>query len=371
MEGLVHYILFALFQVCFVIQLYFLFSYLKLKENNSYTSINTQNFPISVIICARNEAQNLQENLPIVLAQDYPDFEVVVVNDCSIDDTPNILNQLKNIYPNLKVVTVTEHKRFKTGKKFALTMGIKAAKNEHLLLTDADCKLSSNSWVQLMQEGFSDQKQIVLGYSPYQKKRGLLNLFIRFETVKTAVNYLSSALNNKPYMGVGRNLAYTKSLFFGSKGFASHMHVLSGDDDLFVNQNANRFNTTIQIDPKAQTHSETKTSLKAYYRQKKRHMGVGKHYKTKNKVLITLDALSGFLFYALLIALLFLKFEMWIVIGIFIFRLLAQLLVYSVIFKKLCAADLIWWFPLLDLFYYIYINIFGVIGSVTKNLKWK
>lgn len=371
MEVPIHYILFALFQVCFVIQLYFLFSYLKLKEKNGYTSNNTQKLPISIVICARNEAQNLQENLPSVLAQDYPDFEVVVVNDCSIDDSPHILNQFKNTYHNLKIVTVAEHKRFKTGKKFALTMGIKAAKNEHLLLTDADCKPSSSNWVQLMQERFSDQKQIVLGYSPYQKKQGLLNIFIRFETIKTAINYLSSALNSKPYMGVGRNLAYTKTLFFGSKGFASHMHVLSGDDDLFINQNANRFNTNIQISPEAQTQSETKTSLMAYFRQKRRHMGVGKYYKRKNRVLITLDALSGFLFYASLIALLFLKFEMWIVIGIFIFRLIAQLFIYPVIFKKLSAADLIWWFPLLDLFYYIYLNIFGVIGSITKNLKWK
>lgn len=372
MALLVLYILFALFQVCFVIQLYFLLnSHFSLKNSELTDDLPDRNLPVSVIICARNESQNLQENLPVILTQDYPDFEVIVVNDCSNDDTVHLLNQLKNVYLNLKVVTVTEHKRFKTGKKFALTMGIKASKNEHLLLTDADCRPLSAQWIKLMQAGFSGQKDIVLGYSPYKKTQGFLNTFIRFETVKTAISYLSAALNNKAYMGVGRNLAYTKSLFFRSKGFASHLHLISGDDDLFVNQNANRFNTSVQINPEAQTQSETKDNLAAYYRQKRRHMGVGKYYKKKNRVLITLDALSGFIFYTTLILLLCFKFEPWIVAGIFIFRLLMQCFVYRVIFRKLDVADLIWWFPFLDLFYYVYLNIFGVIGSVTKNLKWK
>lgn len=372
MEVLVHYTLFALFLVCFVVQSSFLiYNHFALKHSAAATPLPTQILPVSVVICARNEAQNLQENLPEILAQDYPDFEVVVVNDCSNDSSSAILDGFKITCPNLKVVTVTEHKRFKTGKKFALTMGIKAAKNEYLLLTDADCKPASHQWIQLMQQGFSDQKEIVLGYSPYQKTGGFLNTFIRFETLKTAINYLSAALNKNPYMGVGRNLAYTKSLFFRSKGFASHLHLLSGDDDLFINQNATAVNTAVQINSGAYTQSETKTTLSAYYRQKRRHMGVGKYYRGKTRFLITLDALSGFLFYVSLMALLFLNFELWIVAGIYIVRLMAQGVVYPKIFKKLDAADLILWFPVLDLFYYIYLNVFGVVGSVTKNLKWK
>ncbi len=372
MESLVPHLLFALFLLCFVIQFYFLvYQHLQLKKTGQAEEFSRQTLPISVIICARNEVQNLQENLPLILTQNYPDFEVVVVNDCSSDNSSHLLEQFTIDYPKLKLVTVSEHRRFKTGKKFALTMGIKAAKNEHLLLTDADCKPNSEHWIQLMQERFTDQKEIVLGYSPYRKTSGSLNTFIRFETIKTAINYLSAALNNNPYMGVGRNLAYTKSLFFRSKGFASHMHLISGDDDLFINQNANAVNTAVQINPESHTFSETKPDLSAYYRQKRRHMGVGKYYKRKNRFLITIDALSGFLFYIFLFVLIFLKFELAIVAGIFIFRLMAQSIIYPVIFKKLDAGDLIWWFPLLDLFYYIYLNVFGMIGSVTKNLKWK
>ncbi len=372
MEVLLPYLLLALFLLCFVVQLYFLISqHLGLKKLDVLATVSAQNLPVSVIICARNEAQNLQQNLPYILNQDYPDFEVVVVNDCSSDESIHILEQFKDQYDNLKLVTVSEHRRFKTGKKFALTMGIKAAKNEHLLLTDADCKPRSEQWVRLMQQGFAGDKEIVLGYSPYQKTGGFLNTFIRFETIKTAISYLSAALNKKPYMGVGRNLAYTKSLFFSSKGFASHMHVLSGDDDLFINQNANAANTAVQIAPGAYTFSETKSNLKAYFRQKKRHMGVGKYYKSKNRVSITLNALSGILFYIFLIVLFCMKIEPVIVATVFIFRLITQSIIYPAMFKKLDASDLVWWFPLLDLFYYLYLNVFGMVGLITKNLRWK
>ncbi|MGI4730048.1 MAG: glycosyltransferase, partial [Janthinobacterium lividum] len=261
-----------------------------MKKLDTQPADSAQQIPVSVIICARNEAENLRQNLPFILNQNYPDFEVVVVNDCSSDDSSYVLDHFKADHSNLKIVTVSEHRRFKTGKKFALTMGIKAAKNEHLLLTDADCLPASENWIQLMQQCFSAEKEIVLGYSPYKKTSGFLNTFVRFETVKTASSYLAAALKNKPYMGVGRNLAYTKSLFFGAKGFAAHMHVLSGDDDLFINQNANAVNTTVQVDAEAHTFSETKTSLRAYYRQKKRHMGVGKYYKRRNRILLTFDA---------------------------------------------------------------------------------
>lgn len=372
MEIDLHYILLILLLICFLVQLYFLvFHHFQLKKVDKNSIVSNQKLPVSVIICARNEAENLQANLPSVLTQNYADFEVIVVNDCSTDDSQDILESFKKIYGNLKIVTVTENKRFKTGKKYALTMGIKAAKNEYLLLTDADCQPSSPNWIELMQEKFSTEKEIILGYSPYRKTGGLLNTFIRFETLKTAISYLSAALNNNPYMGVGRNLSYTKSLFFRSKGFAEHMHLISGDDDLFINKNATKQNTAVQINPDARTHSDAKSTLSSYYRQKRRHMGVGKYYKRINRLKITLDALSGFFFYIFLFILLFAKFELWVVAAVYLFRLIAQCIIYPGIFKNLEVGDLIWYFPLLDLFYYIYLNVFGIVGSVTKNLRWK
>lgn len=327
--------------------------------------------PISVIISARNEAEKLPENLPSVLEQDYPDFEVILVNDCSFDDSELVLKELSEKYTHLKVVTLTENERHKTGKKFALTIGIKAAKNEHLLFTDADCKPASDKWIAHMAANFTGDTQIVLGYSPYYRTKGFLNSLIRFETAKTAINYLSAALAGNPYMGIGRNLAYTKTLFFKNKGFASHMHVMSGDDDLFVNQNATPDNTAIEMHPDAFTYSPAKNTFASFFVQKRRHMGVGKLYKNNHRRMLSFDALTGFLFYILLISSLVLAYDPLPALGLFIFRLIAQLVVYSKTFSRLDVKNLLWYLPFLDLVYYVYLNIFGLIGTFIKTTQWK
>ena len=372
MENYIKEALFLLFQLCFIIQLYYLVSnHSRLTGYNPLEEMMPVTIPISVIISARNEAKNLTAYLPYILAQNYPDFEVIVVNDCSYDRSDEVLEEMEKRYPHLKVVTITEHDRFKTGKKFALTLGIKAAKHEHLLFTDADCEPASVNWITRMAANFTTPAQIVLGYSPYTRSRNFLNPFIRFETLKSAINYLSSALNSDPYMGVGRNLAYTKTLFFNVKGFASHMHVMSGDDDLFVNQNATGDNTTIEIHPEAFMYTTAKTTLASWYRQKKRHMGVGKLYKNSHRRQLSVDAISGVLFYILLLACLIFNFEPLLALGIFIFRLILQFVIYNKVFKKLDSYDLFWFLPGLDLFYYIYLNVFGLIGTFIKTKQWK
>jgi biofilm PGA synthesis N-glycosyltransferase PgaC len=366
-------VLFALFLICFVVQLYFPIA--KYRSLGSYKSTNElpqTNFPVSVIISARNEEKNLRENLPLILEQNYKDFEVVVVNDCSYDASDLVLEELKVTYPHLKIVTITEHVRFKTGKKFALTLGIKAAKNEHLVFIDADCRPASADWVTRMAAKFTGDIQIVLGYSPCYRTGNFLNAIIRFETLKTAINYLSAALNGDAYMGVGRNLAYTKTLFFSAKGFAAHMHVLSGDDDLFVNQNATALNTTIEIHKDAFVYTNAKTTLLSLFRQKRRHMGVGKLYKSRHKNLLTIDAISGLMFYILLIGGLCYNFESFVVaLGLFALRWIIQLFIYHNIFKKLSEARLLWYLPLFDFVYYLYLTVFGLIGIFTKTRQWK
>jgi biofilm PGA synthesis N-glycosyltransferase PgaC len=364
--------LFVLFALCFINQLYYLLYYhSRLRSYKTPADLGLASTPISVIISARNEQENLSENLPLILEQEYSDFEVIVINDCSMDDSEHILKEIQLKYPRLKIVTITENDRFKTGKKFALTMGIKAAKNEHLLFTDADCRPSSANWIARMASNFSSSTEIVLGYSPYNKARNFLNPFIRFETIKTAINYLSAALARNPYMGIGRNLGYTKTLFFKNKGFASHMHVMAGDDDLFVNQSATRDNTAIEIHPDAFTFTDAKSTSASLYTQKKRHMGVGKLYKNKHRRMLSFDALSGFLFYILLILCLVLNYQPIVVAGLFAFRLILQVIIYYKLFRRLDGKNLIWYLPLFDLVYYVYLNIFGLIGTFIKTTQWK
>lgn len=360
------------FQICFLIQLYFtIVIHRKLGSYKIEQSDIIVESPISVIICARNELENLKKNLGYFLDQDYPDFEVVVVNDCSNDGTDWYLRDLSAEHQNLKVVTLSDHPRFKHGKKFAVTLGIKASKNENMIFSDADCRPSSKEWLSRMQGNFKNNTEIVLGYSPYERTAGLLNRIIRFETFFTALNYLSFALGGMPYMGVGRNLAYRKSLFFKGKGFASHMHIMSGDDDLFVNQNATALNTNIEIHPEAQVWSEPKHTYGAYFSQKLRHQGAGKAYQPIHKKILGLQAGSGVLFYILLFALIAIQAQWWLILTIYLIRAAVQFFVYVPCFRKLNCPDLIWWMPVHDFIYYFYLMFLSFVSVFKKRLEWK
>ncbi len=371
--------LFLIAGVCgllLLIQLYFLlFVYSRLTFYRSSTTQQDKSDtpPLSVIICARNEEENLRQHLPKILSQDYPEFEVILVNDFSEDDTKWLLKDMCVQYPNLKVVEIAEHVRLKHGKKFAVTLGIKGAKYEHLVFTDADCVPQSDQWLRHMANAFAGGNEIVLGYSPYFKKPGFLNALIRFETFHTAMSYLSYALKGNAYMGVGRNLAYTKSLFFRGKGFAAHMHIPSGDDDLFVNQNATPHNTSICIRPDdAHVWSEPKATFSAYSRQKTRHAGASKAYKPAHRRMLATQLTSAFLFYVAAIVAVVLYPQYWyVVLGIYLFRLLIQLIIYFPIMRKLQVKGLIWILPFLDIVYYSYICINGFFALFKKEVKWK
>ncbi len=373
LEIYIGYAFFFLFQLCFILQLYYLINIQKtfavFKPVNNNLNVD---LPLSVIICARNEANNLKKNLPLILQQSYENFEVIVVNDCSYDHSEDVLKEFCIKYPHLKVVKIEEHPRHKTGKKFAATMGIKASKNELLVFTDADCEPVSANWLKNMASHYhNSDTEIVLGYSPYVKQKGFLNKLIRYETYQTALNYFSFVLYNMPYMGVGRNMSYKKALFFKGKGFAAHMHIPSGDDDLFVNQNATATNTSIEINEASHMLSEPKLSWKSYYIQKMRHLGAGKLYKKAHKIHLTSQGLSAIGFYTFLIVLLLLKIEVIFVLSIYLLRFIAQLYIYYPSMIKLKSKELIWSFIILDPIYYLFLCLLNVAGLFKKKIIWK
>lgn len=296
--NLLDWILFGLFITVIIIQMgYYLTIFLKLPRYQ-HEKKRKSNKPVSVIVCAKNEVDNLKRFLPKLLEQDYPDFEVIVVNDSSTDETEMLLSEFSSRYEQLRFTTIPPNEKFLHGKKLALTIGIKAAKHDFLLLTDADCYPSSDQWLQKMGSHFTGKIQIVLGYGKYERKKGFLNSLIRYETVFTAMQYLSFAIKGSPYMGVGRNLAYKKELFFKNKGFAKHYHIASGDDDLFVNETATKENTAVEFSPESHTLSIPETTFRRWIKQKKRHLSAGKYYTPSSKIRIAGELISRMLLYA-------------------------------------------------------------------------
>ncbi|NQD69139.1 glycosyltransferase [Sphingobacterium shayense] len=369
------YIPLGILGLLLLVQLYYiLFVYGKLAVHK-IKSHQENDFkpPISIIISAFNEQDNLRQFLPDILQQEYPEYEVIVVDDCSSDDTKWVLKEFISKYPErLKVIEIKEHIRLKNTKKFTLTMGIKGARYDHLLFTDADCQPINSRWISEMAGAFTKEKEIILGYSPYFKLPGFLNKIIRFETTHTAMSYISYALKRNAYMAVGRNLAYKKSLFFKSKGFTKHMHIKSGDDDLFVNQNATRNNVNLAIHQNAHVYSGPKETWKAYYRQKARHSGASTLYKGRHKRMLAAQLVSALLFYIMIVVCVLIYPSLWYIpVGAYLIRLLGQLIIFNSIYRKLGVHDLLLWLPILDLFYYFYICINGVFNRNKKEIAWK
>jgi glycosyltransferase involved in cell wall biosynthesis len=358
-------VIFYSFSLVTIIQLfYYLFFFRRLAFFVPRNKEKSQQHPLSVIICARDEAANLAKNLPGVLVQTYPTtHEVIVVNHNSQDETPYFLEGLKKTFKHLQMVNLTQEAKGIPGKKYPLSIGIKEAKHEILLLTDADCVPASEYWMQKMQDGYDEGIEIVLGYGAYYKKPGLLNKLIRFDTFHSAMQYLTYAMAGIPYMGVGRNLSYKKALFFRHKGFSSINHVASGDDDLFISLAANRKNTTVVIDEEAVTLSEPRRTFGDWIRQKNRHYTTGKFYKPLHKFLLGLYSFSHFLFYPLFVAAI-LCYHWWIVLAVFLLRFSVQGVIYSRGMKKLNEKDLFPWWWLFDIWMFFYYLIFA-------NSLWK
>jgi biofilm PGA synthesis N-glycosyltransferase PgaC len=311
-------------------------------------SSRIRKFPVSVIICARNEEANLRANLPLVLEQDYPDFEVIVVDDASTDGTADLLRDFRQQYPHLRTSSIKPNVHISKGKKLALTVGIKAARHEWILLTDADCRPAGRQWLSLMQRNFSGDTGIVLGYGGYRRRRGLLNLVIRYDAFFIALQYFGFALAGLPYMGVGRNLAYRREIFFRNKGFASHYDLASGDDDLFINEVARNEPVRIEIRAEAHTISDPKRSWRDWYYQKRRHLTTGPRYRPATKFLLGTEIISRLLFYASFVYLLALQVMLPLVIAIFLVRMLSTILVIKWSMSRLNESYLLLISLLLD-----------------------
>ncbi len=332
----------------------------------------TENLPgVSVVIAAKDEYPNLKKFLPQILNQDYPNFEIIVVNNGSEDDSEFLLKEMQNDYPNLKYINVKSDANFFEGKKFPLSIGIKSAKNEILLLTDADCYPSSPNWISNFVNTYDPKTEIILGYGGYETRKGLLNKIIRFDTIRVALLYFSFATWKIPYMGVGRNLSYRKSLFYSNGGFTKHYKIPSGDDDLFINQVATRKNTAIIFNADSKTISVPKESFSDWFKQKRRHFTTGKLYKKWHIFLLGLWETSTILYFFISILMLALKINIEIVLYFIGIRTIVSFFIVKKLLKSVNERKLLLLSPLLELTIVVLGIIINLSNLLYKQRKWK
>ena len=335
--------------------------------------------PVSIVVCARNELDNLRRLLPLLLRQDYPaPFEVVLIDDRSHDDTYLYAQQLAQYYPEkFRLVTVTGTPEGFAPKKYALTLGIKAARHPRLLFTDADCVPATDQWLRLMQRGFaaSDHRpggDLVLGFSGYTEAPGLLNRLVRYETLLTGAQYLSFAWRGRPYMGVGRNLAYTRAAFAATKGFAAHIRQLSGDDDLLVRDAVRQgLRAVVVADGPAHTRSVPAATWAAWWRQKRRHLSAGSHYRAADRWRLAIFLLANLLFYFCSLGLLFFP-DYWVPLAlVWLLRTLMIGAVYARLSLRLRQPLAWFWVLALDVIYFFCYLALGISLFFNRTLRWK
>jgi glycosyltransferase involved in cell wall biosynthesis len=319
------YFFWIILAISFILQAGFfvvIFKLLFYRKNKTAKIVSQKS--VSVVIAARNEAHNLERLLYSILNQTYSNFELIVINDRSEDNSLEILQAFKKNNPtkNFRFISITEKPQNWNGKKHALQTGIKVAKNEIILLTDADCLPKDEFWIEKMANSFDEKTNTVVGISLYKKdKNNLLNWFIQNETLITALQYISFANFGMAYMGVGRNLAYKKNNQTTFEKIASQ---LGGDDDLIFSEKHFYRNVSICLD--GQTESKAPQNFKEWLHQKRRHLAVGTKYSFRQKVISSTYPLSIFFWYVALVG--FLINGFYEVLGIDFFR---QLLFFAIL----------------------------------------
>ncbi len=364
-------VIFLIFLFFVAIQLsYVVFIFLRLAFFKEKKTVASTLMPISIIIAARNESDNLYDNLPFILTQDYPEFEVIIVNNQSVDDSAWLLKALCIQHKNLKVVEIAKNKHLLPGKKLPITLGVKAAKYEKMVFTDADCKPASNQWLRIMSETFTEKNQIILGYAPYFRTKGIINRIIRYDTAFIGASYLSFALAKIPYMGVGRNLAYTKKVFESVRGFKSHYSLPSGDDDLFIQEAAVNQNYTIQISPETFCYSKASETWKGWVRQKTRHYSTSSRYKVIKKALLGIYPISLLLAWLTFVILLF--NAKWFAISLILFgsMIIVKWLIQGKCLRKLNEKGFALAFPLWDLGHALLMPMLYNFSDHKRYKKW-
>ena len=350
----ISFIVLLIFGITLIIQLLYhwiLFSKVAFYKNKHRQKTDGELEPVSIVLCARDAYEYLIELVPKLLGQDYPDFEIVIVNDCSDDETEEYLKDLERREPRVKPVQLKQHLNFFNGKKFPLSMGIKSAQNDLIVLTDCNCIPTNDQWLRSMVNCYGKNTEVVIGYSPFGLKKGLLNQLMRFDAIQNALLYLSAALKGHPYMGIGKNLSYRKELFYRNKGFTSHYTTSVGDDDLFVSQVATKKNTEVLIDPDNAILTWPPQNFRQWMRQKSARYSTVRRYSTRARMMLSLFYITQLMFYATFIALMCLKpafaiasvnaLYIPILVFFFLLRFGTQLIIYHKAGKRLGGKGLL------------------------------
>ncbi len=373
-------VMFILFSIQIFYYLYFYRKPLKYLESEEKGDVPyTDKQPgVSVIVYAKNDAEHLEVFLPSILSQNYPDFDVIVVNDGSTDETRDVVTRLESEYDNLYQTYIPDEARSLSRKKLALTVGIKAAKHDIVMLTNANCAPEGSDWLTYMMRNFVEGVDIVAGYAYIDGEGQRKRRYVAYDRLMFTLRYISYILLHKTYMAEGYNLAYRKDLFFRNKGFSKHLNLHYGDDDLFINEVATADNTRIELSPESRMVIHYENNFKAWRELKLRYDFTAAYLKTDSKFVFGFERMTVYLFYISIVLffvyglyynLLFsaVSFLFWLL------RFIVQVTIYRKSAKRLSSNKLFFLLPVFDLLQSVINLYYKIIGicSKSKNFTWQ
>lgn len=336
----------------------------RLREKAKPVTDSTDLPGVSIVICVKNGVDILIQHLPSLCMQDYPTFEIIIVDDHSELQEKQKLEEAILSFPQITLHHAVEE----TGKKAALSLGISKASYDHILVTDADCRPNKSGWIKSMVT-HSVGQDIVLGYSPYQRLNGLLNKIIRFETVMTGIQYLSWAMLGRPYMGVGRNMMYSRDLFLKINPYKNHWDIPYGDDDLWLQQAVSVAEVKVNLNKASFMMSLPETSWRSWLRQKHRHLSAGHHYD-KTSLWLPGGYAFALIVHWLVLPIILIFCPQPQIIGLATFGLFVRWFTYAHWTQRLGDRDTLIWYPLFEVIYATYLAVMGMITLVAKKKKW-
>lgn len=242
------------------------------KENEATNNEGSPKEGVSIVVACHDNAYELEHNLPALLEQQYPCFEVIVVDESSTDDTDEVLKQLKSRYPNLYTTFIPESSHYLSRRKLALTVGVKAAKYEWIVFADATNKPIDDQWLATFASQCCKGKDIVMGYANYNDEA---KAYYRFRQLVVATRNLRRAQRSVAYASGGNTIAIRRSVFMGANGFLKDLTYLRGEYDFLVNEYANADNVGVAIGTKMEKGAPSKRSWindNLFYMETRRHL---------------------------------------------------------------------------------------------------
>lgn len=299
-----------------------------IKKSLSISKDNTEG--VSVIIYADNDTENLSHNLHNFLSQDYPNYEIIIVNDGANEATNTLLEDMMQQAPNLRLTYTPNDARNLSRKKLAIMVGIKAAQNDIIITTNGNCAPVSNQWIKSIAKHFNNGADVVIGHTTLPLHSRLNHFLRQVDTVK----YLTHALRHKPYRGISDNLAYRKSLFFKNKGFSHSMHLHFGEDDLFINEIANSRNTRVEITPESLIQVQQHNADHEFTVTKLRRLFTERMIRSAAFPLAIIKSLLPLLSTATMIAAIFFAFTNAVIYGAALLLLILGTTLHLLIYHK-------------------------------------